>query len=115
MLLLGLVCAFYEDGFYPGYQPQNTKAPQLPFRALLTKQENLIPACVVWYVGGRGQLIKNIELRSRVVRMLDNHLFLPLKDELQTTSSNSAGQLWKVVKNASRLIQSVDEELQERA
>jgi hypothetical protein len=80
------------------------------------KHHNLIPACVAWYVGKRGELIENTKLRDEVVCALDMHLFAPLgKKTLGSKSSNVATQLWTAVNNVSRsqLIQRTDEELRD--
>ena len=79
-----------------------------------SKPENLIPACLAWYIGGRGALLENKGLRDGVVRALDKHLFEPLdKEPLRSKSSNRAQHLWKSLERASALISAVDDELRE--
>jgi hypothetical protein len=79
-----------------------------------SKLENLIPACLAWYIGGRGALLEDKGLRDGVVRALDKHFFEPLdKEPLQSKSSNRAQHLWKSLKRASALISQVDDELRE--
>jgi len=78
-----------------------------------SKPENLIPACAAWYIGGRGELLKDKSLRDGVVRALNKHFFEPLgKEPLRSKSSNRAQHLWKSLKRASVLVSSVDDELQ---
>jgi hypothetical protein len=91
----------FRDDALKGKQKENSYKP-----------ENLIPACVAWYVGGYRERTPNTKLRREVVRALDRYLFEPLgKEELESTSSNRARQLWGAVENAYPLIDRVDQEL----
>jgi hypothetical protein len=90
-----------------GYALKGRKAGGPP------KQENLVPACVAWYLlGRRGGLIENTALKDTVVRALDKHLLGPLEqDELGDKTSDTASNLWKRVKKANQLIITIDNRL----
>ena len=79
-----------------------------------SKAETVIPACLAWYIGGRGALLENKGLRDGVVRALDKHFFDPLdREPLRSKSSNRAQHLWKSLERASTRISAVDNELRE--
>jgi hypothetical protein len=72
----------------------------------------LVPACVGWYVAGRGDLSGQTEERRRVVKILNQELLGPCGKEHQGESSS---QFWRDVKNVSVAIRRLERALQRRA
>jgi hypothetical protein len=66
-----------------------------------SQADTLIPACVSWYLAGRGELIGQAEEKHRVVRMLNQELLGPCGKEPLPESSTA---LWKNARNASDVI-----------
>ncbi len=76
------------------------------------RQETLVPGVCAWYVGDCGKLNEDTSLRDKVVRVLDKHLLGPLgREPLETKSSDRARKLWQRVREQSKLIQRMDDEL----
>jgi len=71
--------------------------------------DTLIPACVAWYVAGRGEPpIGQTEEKHRVVRMLNQDLLGPCGKEPWPDSSTT---LWRNVRNASDVIERLEQAL----
>jgi hypothetical protein len=66
-----------------------------------SQADTLIPACVAWYLAGRGELIGQTEEKHRVVRMLNQELLGPCGKEPLPESSTT---LWRNARNASDVI-----------
>ncbi len=78
----------------------------------------LIPAVVTWYVGGRGNVIKQHDLKPKVARILrdnlDDALLSPRgKMLVHDEGWDSAEYIWEVVERASQPVLRVDHELRE--
>lgn len=78
----------------------------------------LIPAIVAWYVGGRGSVIRQHDLKPKVARILRDNL----NDDLLSPRGkmlfhdkgwDSAEYIWKLVERISQPILRVDHELRE--
>ena len=90
------------------------------FRSVLAGRERgkpagadiLIPACVGWYVAGRGDLSEQTEERRRVVRILNQEFLGPCGKEHQGESSS---QFWRDVRNVSDAIGRLERALHRRA
>ena len=67
--------------------------------------DTLIPACVAWYLAGRGELIGQTEEKHRVVRMLNHELLGPCGKEPLPESSTT---LWRNGRNASDVIRRLE-------
>jgi hypothetical protein len=72
----------------------------------------LVPACVGWYVAGRGDLSGQTEERRRVVRILNRELLVPCGKDFRAESSS---QFWRDVRNVSDAIGRLERALQRRA
>jgi len=72
----------------------------------------LVPACVGWYMAGRGDLSEQTEERRRVVRILNRELLVPCGKEHQEESSS---QFWRDVRNVSDAIRRLERALRKRA
>ncbi len=80
--------------------------------------DNLVPAVVAWYVGGRGNVVKQHDLKPKVARILrdnlDDALLRPRgKMLVHDEGWDSAEYIWEVVERASQPILRVDHELRE--
>jgi hypothetical protein len=83
------------------------------FRSVLAGRERgkpskaniLLPACVGWYVAGRGDLSEQTEERRRVVRILNRELLVPCGKESREESSS---QFWRDVRNVSDAIERLE-------
>lgn len=78
----------------------------------------LIPAVVAWYVGGRGDVIKQNDLKPKVARILhdnlDDNLLHPRGKRLfHDEGWDSAEYIWEFVERVSQPILRVDHELRE--
>ncbi|HEV2744201.1 MAG TPA: hypothetical protein VGV91_13680, partial [Rubrobacter sp.] len=78
----------------------------------------LIPAVVAWYVGGRGNLIKQHGLKPKVARILRDNLDADLlsprgKMLFHDKGRDSAEYVWEVVERVSQPILRVDHEIRE--
>ena len=90
------------------------------FRSVLAGRERgkagkaniLLPACVGWYVAGRGDLSEQTEERRRVVRILNRELLVPCGKEPREESSS---QFWRDVRSVSDAIERLERALQRRA
>jgi hypothetical protein len=90
------------------------------FRSVLAGRERgkpsgadiLVPACVGWYVAGRGDLSGQTEERRRVVRILNQELLEPCGKEHQGESSS---RFWRDVRNVSDAIERLERALHRRA
>jgi hypothetical protein len=90
------------------------------FRSVLAGRERgkpgradiLVPACVGWYVAGRGDLSGQTEERRRVVRILNQELLGPCGKGSQ---EESAPRFWRDVRNVSDAIERLERALQRRA
>jgi hypothetical protein len=90
------------------------------FRSVLAGRERgkpggadiLVPACVGWYVAGRGDLSGQTEERRRVVRILNQELLGPCGKEHQGESSS---RFWRDVRKVSDAIRSLERALHRRA
>lgn len=90
------------------------------FRSVLAGRERgkpggadiLVPACVGWYVAGRGDLSEQTEERRRVVRIINQELLGPCGKEPQEESSS---KFWRDVRNVSAEIGRLERALQRRA
>jgi len=90
------------------------------FRSVLAGRERgkpggadiLVPACVGWYVAGRGDLSGQTEERRRVVRILNRELLGPCGKEHQGESSS---RFWRDVRNVSDAIERLERALHRRA
>jgi len=74
--------------------------------------DSLVPACVGWYVAGRGDLSEQTEERRRVVRIINQELLGPCGKEPQEESSS---KFWRDVRNVSAEIGRLERALQRRA
>jgi hypothetical protein len=63
--------------------------------------DTLIPACVAWFLAGRGEFIGQTEEKHRAVRMLNHELLGPCGKEPLPESSTT---LWRNARNASDVI-----------
>ena len=76
--------------------------------------DSLIPACVAWYVGNRGRLIRQHELKPKVAKVLNEHLLNPCgKDTLSETSWDSSQPVWRNAKKWSQAILRIDHALRD--
>jgi hypothetical protein len=90
------------------------------FRSVLAGRERgkpsgadiLVPACVGWYVAGRGDLSGQTEERRRVVRILNQELLVPCGKEPQGESSS---QFWRDVRKVSDAIGHLERALERGA
>lgn len=90
------------------------------FRSVLAGRERgkpggadiLVPACVGWYVAGRGDLSGQTEERRQVVRILNRELLGPCGKEHQGESSS---RFWRDVRNVSDAIERLERALHRRA
>ena len=78
----------------------------------------LIPAVVAWYVGGRGNLIKQHGLKPKVARILRDNLDADLlsprgKTLFHDKGRDSAEYIWELVERISQPVLRVDHELRE--
>lgn len=78
----------------------------------------LIPAVVAWYVGGRGNVIKQHDLKPKVARILrdnlDDALLRPHGKRLfHDEGWDSAEYIWELVERISQPVLRVDHELRE--
>jgi hypothetical protein len=75
---------------------------------------HLIPACVAWYVGDRGRLNHQHELKPKVARVLNEHLLEPCgKGPLSETSWDSSQLIWRNAKKWSQAILRIDHALRD--
>jgi hypothetical protein len=71
--------------------------------------DNLIPACVAWYIGARGRLNQQHELKPKVAKVLNERLLRPCgKDTLPETGWDSSQQIWRNAKRWSQAILRID-------
>jgi hypothetical protein len=75
------------------------------------KAHNLIPACVAWYVGNRGQFIGESGLEAEVKKILKRHLEEPFAMYIPTKTKST---LRRDIETASEHISRVDGVLRER-
>ncbi len=79
------------------------------------KPDNLIPAVVAWFVGGRGKLLQRPGLRPGVAKMLNEHLLRPCgKLELPEDTWLSSDTVWRDAGKVAEYVLRVDYELRER-
>jgi hypothetical protein len=77
--------------------------------------DNLIPACVAWYVGERGRLVEQHKLKPAVAKVLNEHLVKPCdKDTLSETGWDSSRPIWRNARKWSQAILRVDHTLLRR-
>jgi len=70
--------------------------------------DSLIPACVAWYLAGRGERIEQTEEKRRAVRMVNQGLLGPCGKEPLPESSTT---IWKNARNASGAIGRLEQAL----
>jgi hypothetical protein len=76
--------------------------------------DNLVSACVAWYVGNRGRLIQQGGLKPKVAQVLNEHLLEPCgRDTLPETGWDSSEPIWRNTKKWSQAILRVDHVLRD--
>ena len=64
------------------------------------RAHNLIPACLAWYLGGRGEKIKNREAKLTIAKLLNEHVLRPRgMEELPESTWSSKDHIWRVANN----------------
>jgi len=103
-------------GVYSVLRGSRTKGKFVGLSSVLVGRERgpsspadyLIPACVAWYVAGRGERIEQTEERHRAVRIVNQGLLGPCGKEPLPESSRT---LWDTARNASGAIGRLEQAL----
>jgi hypothetical protein len=102
-----------SKGAFPGYLKRLAGRERGPRRKDI---EKLTLACVAWYVGGRGELVRRPEMRPRVAKLLNRRILATHSTRsLSEHSWDSSELLWETVKDVESSILRLERAVERRA